>query len=299
MKTKPYNLLLHPAFLTGLILLLLNDFYLKYEFHNWFTGKLSDFTGLFVFAVFLSALLPKYKKTVTISIALFFLWWKSPLSSALIAFLNTQLHLPIHRFIDYSDYWALSVLPLIFYIKPISCSRSFVQKIAVWCIGILSFFAFSATSMIRKLADDNRVKLDKTITTKKTESEVVNAFKNNGLNPQKDSAIYEKLWRGHYYLKSKGKNGEISMIALDSLYSGVYTKIEYGSIYTIPEMYIAGDTIYNLQLIISNRNREKKEIWLHSFEYKTTGTDSLYFSGYYIWKKLKKPIKKKFKEMVR
>lgn len=299
MKTKPYSLLLHPAFLAGLVLLLLNDFYLKYDFHNWFTGKLSDFAGLFAFALFIIVFLPNHKIAVLIFCALFFIWWKSPLSSALIAFLNNQLNLPAYRVIDYSDYWALSVLPFIFYIKPISCSRLFVQKIAVWCIGIISFFAFSGTSMIRKLADDNRVKLDKTITTKKTESDVVNALKNNGLNPQKDSAIYEKLWRGRYYLKSKGKNGKISMISVDSVYAGVYTKIEYGSIYTIPEMYIAGDTIYNLQLIISNRNREKKEIWLHSFEYKTRGTDSLYFSGYYIWKKLKNPIKKKFKEILR
>jgi len=43
-------------FVICLGLLLLNDFYLKFEYHNWLTGKLSDFCGLFIFPVFWSAI---------------------------------------------------------------------------------------------------------------------------------------------------------------------------------------------------------------------------------------------------
>ena len=43
-------------FLACLGLLLLNDFYLKTEYHNWLTGKLSDVCGLYVFAFILDGL---------------------------------------------------------------------------------------------------------------------------------------------------------------------------------------------------------------------------------------------------
>jgi len=48
----------------AVILMAINDHYLKFLFHNWFTGKLSDFLGLFYFPLFLSAVicLFKYKK---------------------------------------------------------------------------------------------------------------------------------------------------------------------------------------------------------------------------------------------
>jgi hypothetical protein len=42
-------------FLAALGLLLVNDHYLKAVYHKWFTRKLSDFAGLFVFAVFWTA----------------------------------------------------------------------------------------------------------------------------------------------------------------------------------------------------------------------------------------------------
>jgi len=58
------DVLVSPAFLLGLFLLLLNDYFLKAVFHNWFTGKLSDFAGLFIFPLFWTALFPRYKKSI-------------------------------------------------------------------------------------------------------------------------------------------------------------------------------------------------------------------------------------------
>ena len=51
-------------FLICLIGLLLNDFYFKAAYPNWLTGKLPDFCGLFVFALFWTAFFPRYKKMV-------------------------------------------------------------------------------------------------------------------------------------------------------------------------------------------------------------------------------------------
>jgi hypothetical protein len=47
----------------SIFLLLINDLYLKFEYHNYLTGKLSDFAGLFAFPYFFSCLIPKKDKT--------------------------------------------------------------------------------------------------------------------------------------------------------------------------------------------------------------------------------------------
>jgi hypothetical protein len=49
----PY--LRHPLVLLSLVLTLLNDQYLKYQYPGFLTGKLSDFAGLFYFPFFLYA----------------------------------------------------------------------------------------------------------------------------------------------------------------------------------------------------------------------------------------------------
>ena len=46
----------HPIPLAAVIVMALNDHWLKYSFGNWVTGKLSDFCGLFYFPIFLLAL---------------------------------------------------------------------------------------------------------------------------------------------------------------------------------------------------------------------------------------------------
>lgn len=48
---------IHPIPLLAVVLLGLNDHYLKYQYPGLVTGKLSDFLGLFYFPLFLSALI--------------------------------------------------------------------------------------------------------------------------------------------------------------------------------------------------------------------------------------------------
>ena len=138
------EILKSPPFLIALFLLLLNDFALKAAFHNWLTGKLSDFAGLFVFVLFWTAFFPRYKKQLFFATALSFVIWKSPLSMPFIEFWNNNFY-KIDRVIDYSDLIALTILPFAYYYsenKQIRIRRDF--QTAVICV--VSLFAFCATS---------------------------------------------------------------------------------------------------------------------------------------------------------
>src|SRR5210317_531581 len=57
---KQIYLLTHPLFLGALLALILNDHLFKAVYPSWLTGKLSDFSGLFVFPVFLAVVLGRW-----------------------------------------------------------------------------------------------------------------------------------------------------------------------------------------------------------------------------------------------
>jgi len=52
-RVAPY--FVHPIPLTAVLLMVVNDHILKHQFSSWWTGKLSDFLGLFFFPLFLCA----------------------------------------------------------------------------------------------------------------------------------------------------------------------------------------------------------------------------------------------------
>lgn len=299
MKSKQLSLLIHPAFLLCLFGLLINDFYLKQVFANWFTGKLSDITGIFSFTIFLFSFFAARKNAVVLFVTIFFVWWKSPLSDVAIHFCNETLSLPIGRTIDYTDYLCLAVLPFTYYVKPVHYSPSYIKALAIRCSLVISFFAFTATSMIRKLTDDKKVKVDKNVYTKKKKQSIIPSLKEKGFEMQKDSAIYEKMWGNDYYIKHEDSDSVAKIIPLKNIYPAIYTKTSYGDIYRVPEMSIAGDTIQNVRFIILPYGRKKTAIRIHSFEYNKKNSDSLYFSSYYLYKKFKRPLKKKFKAGIR
>lgn len=144
------NKILHPLFLVCLALLLCNDFWLKEQFSNVITGKLSDFTGLFIFPFFWSAFFPKYTRGIHISTVLLFIWFKSPLSTPVLSWLN-GFGLSIGRVIDYTDYMALVSVLLSYYVfNNITIHRSY--RSAKVGVIYLSIFSFMATSQIPKVS---------------------------------------------------------------------------------------------------------------------------------------------------
>lgn len=141
------QLLQSKAFIYALVLVLLNDFILKYNFPCWLTGKLSDFAGLFVFAVFWMVFFPKKRNVIVWTTAILFTWWKSPLSQSLIEFWNEVMFYSIDRVIDYSDLLALLVLPFaITFCKSDSVARFRVSPVLT---TLISFFVFCSTSAIK------------------------------------------------------------------------------------------------------------------------------------------------------
>lgn len=115
-QNRNHYLIFNWIFIPGLLLLALNDHYLKQHFTSWLTGKVSDFAGLLIFPMFLLFLFPGLSKWSVIVTGLFFVFWKTPFSAAFIEFYNKIALIPIARTVDYSDYMALSVLPLSWYL---------------------------------------------------------------------------------------------------------------------------------------------------------------------------------------
>lgn len=147
------HLLTSVGFLIGLFLLLINDFILKEAFHNAFTGKVSDFAGMFIFPLFWLALFPRYRRMIFMGSALFFVWWKSPLSQAVIDAWNAGEIFQIGRVVDYSDLWALLMLPVAWWYTDfvtvhVEKRRAFsLHPIVPICVAC---FAFVATTRIPK-----------------------------------------------------------------------------------------------------------------------------------------------------
>jgi hypothetical protein len=147
---KENSILLSTGFLIGLFLLLLNDFYLKYTFGNWFTGKLSDVAGLFIFPLFIIALFPRIGKKAFWGTALFFIWWKSPWSQSVIEGWNSLNLFQLNRVVDYSDLLALAILPFAYSYNSNYKTSFKVVQLARPLVFATALFSFCSTSMMRE-----------------------------------------------------------------------------------------------------------------------------------------------------
>ena len=130
-------------FVGCLAILLLNDFYLKTEYHNWLTGKLSDFCGLFVFASFWATLFPERKFVICISTAFLFVIWKSPYSQTFIDLFSQNLY-AINRIVDVTDFIALPVLVVAFFHN---AEHSIELRLPPLPIALITLISFCATSV--------------------------------------------------------------------------------------------------------------------------------------------------------
>jgi hypothetical protein len=137
---KKLNRLAHPVFLVSLFILLLNDLILKATFHNYLTGKLSDFAGLLAFPFFWSVFFPKRIKEIHIGVVLFFCFWKSPFSEAFVNLFG------FYRIVDFSDYIALVSVFISFQLLKKESVLYKVQPVFLKIIFLLSCFSFIATT---------------------------------------------------------------------------------------------------------------------------------------------------------
>lgn len=155
MKNSRPDILSRPLFILALGLLLLNDFYLKYEFSNFLTGKLSDIAGIFLFPYFLSSLRIKWTKTIYLGTAFLFIYWKSPFSQDLINWWQT-IGIGFNRVIDYTDLFALLILPLSFnYFQKQLLTERKISKYLTAPLGLISLLAIWATTLPREKVELN------------------------------------------------------------------------------------------------------------------------------------------------
>ena len=195
---KPISkkILLHPLYIFLLILLITNDWLFKEMFHNLWTGKLSDFAGLFIFPIFFSVLMPKQIKLVHIITAIGFVFWKTGFSQPLVDFIYMQ-GWQIERVIDYADLIALiSIICSYRFIQHYKQNEthSFVisripQTSLTYAILIVSFFAFCATSPVRPAMMMGDYNLKQRIDSELTQKEIIEKLETEGYLVKKGMVI--------------------------------------------------------------------------------------------------------------
>jgi hypothetical protein len=181
-----YKILLRIPFLIALAALLINDNYLKTAYPGWLAGKLSDFAGLFVLAVFIYAIIGNYMQPVGIRgrmpttttivgvrgrtpttkslllmhgiIAVGFILWKIAPVELLFAAINKLIPIPLPgRVKDSGDLIALAVLPVsYFYIIRFNQNRQIfavkpkLTRFATATVMLLACIAMIATTPGRR-----------------------------------------------------------------------------------------------------------------------------------------------------
>ncbi len=198
MRDSRPDILSRPLFILSLGLLLLNDFYLKYEFSNFLTGKLSDVAGLFLFPYFLSSLRIRWTKTIYIGTGILFLFWKSPLSQEVIN-LSQTIGIGFNRVIDYTDLFALLILPFSFrYFQQKLSTEQKIGKCLTIPLGVISLFAIWATTLPREKVELN-LNVNEEYELEMSKSELFNSMQpGHGYSDTLEKNLRDSLFYLHF-----------------------------------------------------------------------------------------------------
>jgi len=145
-----------PTFIIVTLLLFINDFLLKNLYPGEITGKISDFTGMFIFPIFLYSLIGRKKRLVFLFSGLSFILWKSPLSVGFIDLWNSLTFIQIGRVIDYTDLVALLIIPIAYQFKPTKLI-TVNNPILKYSFGVFTLFCIIA-SETTEVKFENKVK---------------------------------------------------------------------------------------------------------------------------------------------
>lgn len=240
--------LLNYIFILGIILLFLNDHFLKWEYSNWVTGKLSDVVGLLIFPFFLTFLFPKSKKLNVLFTGIFFLFWKSPFSQGFIDFYNSITFIEITRVVDYSDYIALFILPLSYYcLKSVSRLSKFqINTISIHPILILlpSVIVFMATSPPYwhgfRYSEGDIQFFKNTINIRISQDDILKRMQEYNIEVVRDTSYKNNLYN----------EGSIKRIGF----------------YKINKLIIDMDTIYDLKFSMASFKENKTKIFINAMK---------------------------------
>ena len=258
------------AFVSALLILILNDHVLKQQFPGFITGKLSDIAGMVILPLLLSFFIPRLKThSIWISIA-FFILWKSSYSSPFVYLYNQFAPISITRTIDYSDLWAFLVLPLPYIIIKSEASPGYLQ------INRLSLHpAFIIVPcMLTLMATSPPAKYYYTASTGNID--LTNLHFKTQLS---SSQFFLKM-------KSMGIEAEIDTTLQPAKYVPSRLSSSY-PYYKIKRLVIDTDTITDLQLALFEKNK-KTTVYINAITVEKNLSD----------KKLNKKLAKYYKELI-
>ena len=276
----------HPVFWLSLGILLVNDHYLKIQFHNWLTGKLSDVVGLIllalVFALFFNG---KALKSVMIT-GLLFVFWKTPFSQPFIDVYNEIAFIQIYRVIDYTDYFTLVILFFPYFLikkKEETCNKNISSRKLTIPALVLCSFAFMATSpphyAYNYQASTGNLYLNNSRNVRLSKSEILSKLSEEGWHAYQDTL----LMNHNTYLRYDAEQEYIKLIEADSskyrkeiinkesIYNGYKQRVEeykigdiHSAHYKIDQLIVGADTINELQFSLLKLKKNKTKIIVHS-----------------------------------
>lgn len=272
------ELIVHPLFIIGLVVLICNDCFFKWAYANAITGKLSDFAGLLIFPIFFAYLFPRCQRYICSLIGLLFIAWKLPMANEFIDLLNSVSIFQFGRVVDYTDLMALSILPF----THIFLNRHKIEdlisqnrlRVVRTFVLLISFFAFSATSMIRTEMPEGTIYIGKSYKCNISKDSLLSRFEDLGYSCR---YVNDSLQNSKYYN-----------------YSGFY-QIDTVLIKGWPEEY---DTLKNIKFTLTELNENKTSVELINVELSKPGNIQNWRYLKQLSKRYKRQLKKEFLDVL-
>lgn len=276
MKKRPLFLLYDPAFLAALALLILNDSYLKFAFGGMVTGKLSDFAGLFAFPFLWSVIFFDHRRLVHALTLFIFIFWKLPISTPAIGWINAILGTTMARVVDYTDLVALISVPVSFWyinrrFKQLSgSSTNYAVAVAICVISLVAFVATSFLQFSGKL--NVRVGESYWVPVQKQELLESRLQHGTGVPPagqtMADTLFYIDFHYRSYTLRAKvnllgeGDSTRIELIEMDSYatFGSLFSNVERGVLSMPKEDFSRAFQRSVIRKITDKKNRPVKHV---------------------------------------
>ncbi len=289
-------LLLNYVFVVSIILLFINDHFLKLYFHNWFTGKFSDFLGMIIFPLFLAYIFPKLRTfSIFVSFVLF-IFWKSPFSEGFIDFYNQISPIAVARVADYTDFIAFVflVIPFLLIKYDALLQPLKIRKISPALVLVPSVFVMMATSPppYYRFGSNGLVSFqDYSFRMQKSKAEALDELKNRNILFKKDTLMI--IRRNNISSESLIMNGtDLKTLEVDKeiLKKELERKIQFYDYYIIDSLKIGDETLKNIRFELEEINKSKVEIILKSVVLEGRHTNH---------KKLQKKFRKIYRELLK
>ena len=289
-------LLLNYVFVVSIILLFINDHFLKLYFHNWFTGKFSDFLGMIIFPLFLAYVFPKLRTFSILVSFILFIFWKSPFSEGFIDFYNQISPIAVTRVVDYTDFIAFVflIIPFLLIKYDALLQPLKIRKISPALVLVPSVFVMMATSPppYYRFGSNGLVSFqDYSFRMQKSKAEALDELKNRNILFKKDTLKIIK--RNNISSESLIMNGtDLKTLEVDKeiLKKELERKIQFYDYYIIDSLKIGNETLKDIRFELEELSKSKIKIILKSVVLEERNTNN---------KKLQKKFRKIYRELLK